>query len=163
MAGADARRIERWFAIAMVVKGVDGVAELLAAVAVALVPAAEVHHLVADVLARDVLGPVDGWPARHLLTAADQFATGDRAFAALYLGLHGAVKIALVAALLRKWLRAYPVAIAVLGALVVYELYRAVHTGSVLLPVLAALDVAVIVLVAREYRLLRRERVSRGR
>jgi uncharacterized membrane protein len=35
-----------------------------------------------------------------------------------------------------------------------YEIYRAFRTGSVLLPVLAALDLLVIALVVREYRRL---------
>jgi uncharacterized membrane protein len=50
------------------------------------------------------------------------------------------------------------VAVVVLGAFVVYEVYRATQTGSVLLPFLAALDIAVIALVIREYRVLRRAR-----
>ena len=66
------------------------------------------------------------------------------------------IKLALVVALLREWRAAYPVAIAVLGVFVGYEVYRAVRTGSLLLPFLAAFDVAVIVLVWREYRALRR-------
>ena len=45
----------------------------------------------------------------------------------------------------------------VLGAFVVYELYRATQTGSVLLPLLAVLDVAIIVMIVREYRLLGQE------
>jgi uncharacterized membrane protein len=53
---------------------------------------------------------------------------------------------------------AYPVAVVVLGAFVVYEVYRATQTGSVLLPFLAALDIVVIALVIREYRVLRRAR-----
>jgi uncharacterized membrane protein len=57
-------------------------------------------------------------------------------------------------ALLRKWRPAYPVAAVVLGVFVGYELLRAVHTGSLVLPFLAALDVLVIVLVLREYRLI---------
>jgi uncharacterized membrane protein len=61
-------------------------------------------------------------------------------------------------ALLRKWEPAYPVAIVVLGAFVVYEVYRATRTGSLLLPVLAVLDIAIIVVIVREYRLLRRDR-----
>ena len=65
------------------------------------------------------------------------------------------MKLALVAALLRKWLPAYPVAIAVLGLFVLYELYRATQTGSILLPLLTALDIAIIVMIIREYRLLR--------
>ena len=104
--------------------------------------AARVHghgaQLVTDVLARDLLGSADGRLARHVVTITDGFATGNRTFAVVYLGLHGVVKLALVLALLRKWVPAYPVAIAVLGAFVVYEVYRATRTGSILLPVLAA-------------------------
>jgi uncharacterized membrane protein len=73
----------------------------------------------------------------------------------VYLGLHGILKLAMVAALLRKWVRAYPLVIAVLALFVAYELYRAFHTGSIVLPVLAAIDVAIIVMVVREYRTLR--------
>jgi uncharacterized membrane protein len=68
------------------------------------------------------------------------------------------VKLALVLALLRRWVPAYPVAVVVLGVFVVYEVYRATRTGSILLPALAALDVAIIAVVVREYRLLRRDR-----
>jgi uncharacterized membrane protein len=149
---------ERLFRFALIVKGLDGAAELVGAVALLLVPAAAVHQLVADVLARDLLGPPGGFLARHLVAGTAEFASGNRTFVVLYLGLHGVVKLALVAALLRRWLPAYPVAVVVLAVFVAYEVYRAVHTGSVVLPFLAALDVLVIVLVVREYRVLRRAR-----
>ena len=48
-----------------------------------------------------------------------------------------------------------------LGVFVAYELYRATRTGSVLLPFLAALDLAIIWLIVREYRLLRASRPHR--
>ncbi|MBN9735384.1 MULTISPECIES: DUF2127 domain-containing protein [unclassified Pseudonocardia] len=157
-AAEQARWTERLFRIALVVKGVDGAAELLAAVALLLVSGDWLHHVVARILARDLVGPLDGTLARHLVAGTDAFAGGDRTFAVVYLALHGAIKLALVGALLRKWLPAYPPAIVVLSLFVVYELVHAWHTGSLLLPFLAALDVAIIVLVLREYRLLSRER-----
>jgi uncharacterized membrane protein len=70
------------------------------------------------------------------------------------------VKLALVAALLRKWLPAYPIAVVVPGAFVVYAVYRATHTGSVLLPLLTVLDIAIIAAIMREYRLVRHARTS---
>ncbi len=158
MGGPTGGRTERLFRAALVAKAVDGAAEAAAALVLGLVPAATVHVLVAAVLARDLLGPPDDSLSRHLLTLSDQFAAGSRTFAVVYLGLHGAVKLALVAALWRRWLPAYPVAAAVLGAFVAYELHRATRTGSVLLPVLAAVDVAIVVVVVREYLLLRRRR-----
>ncbi len=155
---ASAGPAERLYRLALVIKGVDGAAELIGAAVLLLVSGQAVHRLVADVLARDLVGPPDGTLARHLVAGTEEFASGNRTFAVTYLGLHGVLKLLLVVALLRQWMRAYPLAIVVLGVFVVYELYRAVHTGSVVLPVLAALDIAIIVLVVREYRLLRRER-----
>ena len=155
MADVRARRTERWFRAALLFKALDGAAELVGAVALLLVPAATVHRLVAEVVSRDLLGPPDGFLTRHLVAGTAEFASGDRTFVLVYLGLHGVVKLALVWALLRRWRPAYPVAAVMLGVFVGYELLRAVRTGSLVLPFLAALDVLVIVLVLREYRLLR--------
>jgi uncharacterized membrane protein len=158
-----ARRVERLFRAALLIKGIDGAAELLAAIVLALVPGATLHHLLADVLVRDMFGSAHGPLAQHVATLVDGFTAGNRTFAVVYLGLHGVLKLALVWALLRQWLPAYPVAIAVLAVFVGYELYRAVRTGSLVLPVLAALDIAIILIVLREYWLLRREALTRGR
>ncbi|SDD89161.1 DUF2127 domain-containing protein [Actinokineospora iranica] len=65
------------------------------------------------------------------------------------------VKLALVAALLRKITAAYPVAAAVLTAFAANEVYRAIRTDSIALPFFAAIDLAIIAVVLREYRALR--------
>lgn len=146
---------ERLFRLAVAIKGLDGFVELVGAIVLLAVPTAFVQEVVEGVLARDLLGPPDGSLARHFVAGTAEFASGNRTFAVVYLGLHGVLKLAMVAALLRKWVRAYPLVIAVLALFVAYELYRAFHTGSVVLPVLAAIDIAIIALVIREYRQLR--------
>lgn len=146
------------FRIAMAVKGIDGAIELIGGVLLLLVSQTEVQKVITVVVTHDLLGPPDGSLSRHFVAGTAEFASGDRTFAVLYLLLHGAIKVALVLALLRHWLPAYPVAVVVLGAFVVYEIYRATQTGSVLLPLLAVLDILVIALVIREYLALRRER-----
>lgn len=156
-----ARRTERLFRLALLLKGLDGAIELIGAIVLLLVPGSAVHQLVAEIVSRDLLGPPDGFLARHLVAGTAEFASGNRTFVVVYLGLHGVVKLALVAALLRRWLPAYPVAAVVLGIFVAYELYRAFHTGSVVLPLLAVLDILIIVMVVREYRLLRQVRSGR--
>ena len=142
------------------VKGIDGAAELIGAVLLMLVSSDLVQRIIGHIVSHDLLGPPEGSMSRHFVVGTHEFASGNRAFAIVYLGLHGVLKLALVVALLRKWLPAYPVAILVLALFVAYEGYRAVHTHSVLLPFLALLDLAIIVLVIREYRLLRRERAE---
>jgi uncharacterized membrane protein len=157
-------RTEALFRIAMLVKGIDGALELIGGVLLLVVSQAAVQRVITDVVTHDLLGPPDGSLTRHFVAGTAEFASGDRTFAVLYLLLHGAIKVALVVALVRHWLPAYPVAIVVLGLFVVYEIYRATQTGSVLLPLLAVVDIAVIVLVIREYRALRRARnLSSGR
>jgi uncharacterized membrane protein len=156
MTRARPASLDRLFRVALLVKGVDGALELAGAVLLIVISGQAVHRLVADVLAHDLIGPPDGTLARHLVAGTAEFASGNRTFAVAYLGLHGILKLLLVIALMRRWMRAYPVAIVVLGVFVVYEIYRAVHTGSIVLPFLAALDIAIIVLVVREYRERRR-------
>ncbi|WP_028936919.1 DUF2127 domain-containing protein [Pseudonocardia spinosispora] len=160
MRESAARTTERLFKVALVIKGIDGAAELIGAALLACASGDLVQRVIAHVVSHDLLGPPDGSLSRHFVLGTAEFASGHRTFAIVYLALHGVLKLALVAALLRKWLPAYPAAIVVLGLFVIYEVYRAAHTHSILLPFLAALDLAIIVLVIREYRLLRSETVS---
>lgn len=146
---------ETLFRVALALKGIDGAIELVGAIVLLVIPTGSVQTLINDVLAHDLLGPPDGSLAKHFVSGTAEFASGNRTFAVVYLGLHGVVKLALVAAMLRRIRPAYPVAAVVLGLFVVYEIYRATQTGSILLPFLAALDVAIIVLIIREYRTLR--------
>ncbi|MHA6793100.1 DUF2127 domain-containing protein [Pseudonocardia bannensis] len=162
MSDGGARRTERLFRFALLIKGIDGAAELLGALVLLCVSGATVHRLVGDVLSRDLLGPPDGSLSRHLVAGTAELTSGHRTFAVLYLALHGVIKLALVWALLRRVLPAYPIAVAVLGMFVGYELYRATRTGSILLPILAVIDIAIIVMIVREYRLLRRQQADRG-
>lgn len=145
---------ETLFRIALLLKGIDGAIELIGAIVLLIIPTGSVQTLINDVLSHDLLGPPDGSLAKHFVSGTAEFASGNRTFAVVYLGLHGIVKLALVAAMLRRIRPAYPVAAVVLGLFVIYEIYRATQTGSVLLPFLAALDVAIIVLIIREYRAL---------
>ncbi len=143
---------ETLFRIALLLKGIDGAIELIGAIVLLIIPTGSVQTLINDVLSHDLLGPPDGSLAKHFVSGTAEFASGNRTFAVVYLGLHGIVKLALVAAMLRRIRPAYPVAAVVLGLFVIYEIYRATQTGSVLLPFLAALDIAIIVLIIREYR-----------
>jgi uncharacterized membrane protein len=65
------------------------------------------------------------------------------------------VKLWLIGDLLRGRLVYYPIAIAVFGAFIVYQLYRFHFTHSIWLIVITVIDALVIVLTASEYRQLR--------
>jgi uncharacterized membrane protein len=150
---------EKLFDVAITIKGIDGAAQLIAAIVLAVVPPSVITGLAHAIVTRDLLGDQEGTLAHHLTKAAADFADGStRTFALVYLLLHGLIKIGLVLALVRKILPMYPVAVAVLGGFVGYELYRAVRTHSIALPIFAAIDILIIIMVLREYRQLRHER-----
>jgi uncharacterized membrane protein len=157
---SSVKTTERLFKLALLIKGIDGAAELIGAVLLALVSGDLVQRVIRHVVTHDLLGPPAATLSQHFVNGTHEFASGHRMFAIVYLGLHGVIKLALVGALLRKWLPAYPVAVVVLGMFVLYEIIRAVHTHSILLPFLAALDLAIIVMVIREYLMLRRQRAG---
>jgi uncharacterized membrane protein len=158
----QATNTERLFRIAIALKGLDGAVQLVGALILVIIPSTVVTGFAHAVITRDLLGDPSGTLARHLQTATENFVNGGtKTFAVAYLFAHGVIKLALVWALARKWVRAYPVAMVVLAAFVVYEVYRAVNTHSIALPFFAALDAVIIVLVYREYRQLRRERAAR--
>jgi uncharacterized membrane protein len=152
---------DRMFAIAVTIKGIDGGLQFLGALMLLVIPPTLITGVANTIITRDLLGDPSGSLATHLASAADSFANGStRWFAIGYLFAHGVIKLVLVWALVKRVMGAFPIAVLVLAAFVVYEVWRAVHTHSVALPIFAALDVVIIVLVIREYLKLRRERAA---
>ncbi|MGN6442098.1 MAG: DUF2127 domain-containing protein, partial [Arthrobacter sp.] len=80
-------------------------------------------------------------------------------FGAVYLLLHGVVKIVLVWAVLKEKLWAYPWMIAFLLVFIAYQLYRISVSFSWGMVLLTAFDIFIVWITWREYRLRR----SRGR
>ncbi|MEV5538022.1 DUF2127 domain-containing protein [Saccharopolyspora shandongensis] len=156
--GAETTLTDKLFRVAVLLKGLDGAVQLVAGVLLIFVSPSTITRLAHAVVTRDLLGPPAGPLAGHFEEALQHFAGGSRTFVITYLIAHGVIKIGLVIGLLRKIMPLYPVAMAALGLFVVFEVLRAVQTKSVVLPFFAALDVAIIVLVLREYLELRRRK-----
>ncbi|MGW1677550.1 DUF2127 domain-containing protein [Saccharopolyspora sp. NPDC002376] len=148
---------DKLFLVAILAKGLDGAVQLIGGIVLIFARPETLTRLAHAVVTRDLVGPPAGPLAGHFEQAIEHFANGGRAFVIFYLILHGVIKLGLVLALLRKVLPMYPVAAAALGLFVLFEILRAVQTRSIVLPLLAALDVAIIVLVIKEYRELRQQ------
>jgi uncharacterized membrane protein len=149
---------DRLLRAALFVKGLDGAVELLAGVALLVVGSRGLDGLTRAVVGHHLLGSPNGALAERFAAGEAALAGGDRTFAVVYLVLHGLVKLGLVVALLREVPAAYPVAVGVLGVFCASEAYLAVDRGSGSMGVAAALDLALVVLVLREYRRLRSRR-----
>jgi uncharacterized membrane protein len=94
--------------------------------------------------------------ANYLYASAQHFSLSTRNFTAAYLLSHGVVKLWLIVGLLRAKLWYYPLAIAIFGLFVVYQLYRFNLSHSLWLILITLIDVLVIALTWQEYRHVRR-------
>ncbi|CZQ86346.1 Hypothetical protein Tpal_760 [Trichococcus palustris] len=81
---------------------------------------------------------------------------------AIYLLLHGAIKLAVIGLLWKKIMWSYPLAMFVFGLFVAYETYSYLNTQSVLLLLTIIIDVAIIMMIVLEYRHLKSEKVNIG-
>ena len=98
--------------------------------------------------------------ATHLLHTANGLTGPAVLFGAVYLLVHGIVKVVLVVALLLNKLWAYPWMIAILTLFIGYQLYRIALDPTVGLVALTLFDVAILILTWREYRVQRSRRLE---
>jgi len=88
----------------------------------------------------------------RVAAALAEFSAASQHFYALYLLGHGAIKLVIVALLMRRVAFAYPLGIAVFAGFIVMQMHRWTHTQAPALLALSALDAVVIGLTWREWR-----------
>jgi uncharacterized membrane protein len=148
--------LDRTFAVGILLKGLDGLLEVVGGVLLLFVSPATVDRVVAAITHEELSEDPHDFVANHLLHAAHGLTGHAVTYAAVYLLAHGVVKIVLVAALLRNRLWAYPWMIAFLLAFIGYQLYRIVLDPTAGLIALTVFDAVVVWLTSREYRKQRR-------
>lgn len=154
----DAKFAHRLFQFGILLKGLDGLLELAGGAALLLTTQPAIRQAIAMLTKGELAEDPGDYVANLATRTAQHLSPGTQHFAAAYLFLHGLIKIALVAGLLRGWRGSYPLALLVLTAFIGYQLYRLSNTPSLLLSVLTVIDVAVVILIAREWSQVRSRR-----
>lgn len=144
--------LDRTFEVAIILKGLDGVLEVAGGLTLLVVSPATINRVVTTLTQHELSQDPHDFVATHLVNSAHGLTRGSVLFASLYLLSHGAVKIVLVAALLRNRLWAYPWMIAFLVLFIVYQVYRMTLAPSAGLAALTAFDLFVVWLTYREYQ-----------
>jgi uncharacterized membrane protein len=140
------------FIAAVIVKGIDGAIESVAGAIVALAGTQSLYALLIRVTAPELeLHPQSH--AVHLIRhGAQGLVHASSRFVAIWLLVHGILKLALAVELLRgrRWI--FPVASGVLACFVGYMAYRLTGHWSTWLLAFALFDVMTIALVLNEWR-----------
>lgn len=151
MAVSD-RLAHRAFLVGIVFKGLDGLLEVLGAIAVLFITQSSIDRWAGALAHLEVGGGFAHAVASHVVHAAHHLSTGTRRFAVIYLFAHGAIKLVLVAGLLREVRWVFPVALVVLTGFIGYQLYRLSIGVSWLLVALTVIDAIVVALIWHEWR-----------
>lgn len=145
-------RLDRWFGIVVVFKGIDGVLELFGGAVLLLVPNSLLQRAVFQL---DITNFVSSHTilAHAGLALANALTTGLVLYTAIYLLLHGIIKIGLVFALLGRYYKLYPAAIVVLILFMIYQIYRIFAEHDVIFDgTLTVIDAVVVWLTVLEYQ-----------
>lgn len=143
------------FNISIVAKGIDGVLEIAGGILLFFISPAQVSRILRALTQHELSEDKHDVIARYLFNIIHHFYAGAELFASIYLLWHGAVKVALVVALLLKQRWAYPTAMIAFLLFIAYQLYRYSHTHAFSLIVLSVIDVFVIIMTWLEYKRLR--------
>ncbi|MDZ4095015.1 MAG: DUF2127 domain-containing protein [Paracoccaceae bacterium] len=149
----------RWlhwiFEASLLIKGLLAASEGLGGLGLLLAPNTAVAAFVGWMTRNEIAQDPGDHMALWLQQKVAAFSIETQHFYALYLCLHGGLKLAMVFGLARQILWAYPAAMAILAGFVAYQMHHFALSPSPVLLALSGLDALMIVLVWREYRILR--------
>ena len=126
--------------------------ELIGGLLLLVVSPATIDRVVTSLTQHELSEDPHDFLATHLLKTAHGLTGSAVLFGAVYLLLHGLVKVVLVAALFKNQLWAYPWMIGFLAVFIGYQVYRLSLKASVGLAALTIFDAAIAWLTYREYR-----------
>lgn len=139
----------------LIIKGIDGLVELIGGLVLWLVPNWPLWLLTqlerTDRDDREVRLLIAQWAGRLDAGAA----AGPQLPIILFLLSHGAVKLVLVYCLLKEYHWVYPYALGLLGFSALYQSSVLAQTPSIGMVLLTAVDVVIVGLVWREWRRVR--------
>lgn len=150
--------LDRTFRISLILKGLDGVLELIGGLLLLLVTPAQIGDLARFLTQHELAQDPRDFVANSLLHLTSNLSGSASLFGAIYLLLHGAVKVVLVWAVLKEKLWAYPWMIAFLLVFIAYQAYRISVAFSWGMVLLTAFDIFIVWITWREYRLRRAKR-----
>lgn len=143
------------FEVGVLLKGLNGLLEIIGGLMLFFIRPTTVNTFVRMITQDELSEDPKDLIANFLTTTAHTLSIRGDYFGGIFLFSHGLIKIGLIIALLKKKIWAYPLAIAVFGAFVAYQLYRYSISHSPWMIALSVLDAFVIVLTSLEYRNLK--------
>lgn len=146
------------FQISIFLKGIYSFLELLAGMILLFVTSDRIFNFVHEIFQNELLEDAHDFVANFVLNLAGSLTKSFKLFIAIYLIIHGVIKVGLIIALWKEKRAAYPIAIGVFGLFVAYQIYRYFLHPSLILVLLTDLDMLIIILTLIEWRKLKKRK-----
>lgn len=154
--------LDKTFRIGLVLKGLDGILEVIGGILLLFLSPHAIQHVVRVLTAHELSEDPHDLIARYLLHSTSHLSTSITIYGAIYLLAHGIAKVVLVAFVLRDKLWAYPWLIVLLLVFIAYQLYQITAVQfSIGLTALTIFDAVLVWLTWREYRARRAQQHNR--
>ncbi|MGW2091058.1 DUF2127 domain-containing protein [Promicromonospora sukumoe] len=144
--------VETAFVLGVLVKGLDGLVELVAGTALLVLHQDRILALTRAAVAEELREDPHDLVANLLLHQAAGLDHGAAVAGGLFLLLHGVVKVGVVAALLAGSRRVYPWAVGALSVLLAVQLVQLVLSPGIGVVALVVLDALILALTWHEWR-----------
>ena len=140
------------FEAGIILKGIDGILEILGGFLFILINPAKLNRIVALLTQHELSEDPNDLIANFLVKTVKNFSVKTQYFVTIYLLLHGTLKLFLISMILQKKYWAYPLIIVFLSLFIIYQLYRYSIDHSLWLLLLTTFDFALVILTWIEYK-----------
>ena len=148
------------FETGLVMKGIDGILEIVGGVLLMFLDPIKLHGLVRLLTQHELSEDPNDKIANLMITMSQGFSIGAAHFGVVYLLSHGLVKIVLILLLWQRKMFAYPLSVFSLLLFIAYQMYRYTSKPSAFLIILTVFDMVMVVLTILEFRKVRQERAD---
>ena len=144
--------IHKSFEIGILLKGIDGVLEIIGGILLVFLNPARLNKLIIILTQHELSENPQDMFVSIMIKLNSNFSVSTQYFGVFYLILHGLVKFILVILLWKKKIWAYPLTIASLILFIIYQIYRYTIDHSMWLILLTVFDIIMILLTFIEYK-----------
>lgn len=148
------------FEIGIWFKGLDGVLELIGGILFLAVSRSALNRFVITLTQHELDEDPGDWIANTVRHASDHLSEKTKIWGGAYLLAHGAIKVFLVAGILRHKMWAYPTAMIVIAIFILIQGAKLGLHFSFPLLTATVIDIVIVLLIWREYRRAKRNHLN---
>ena len=139
------------FEILLFLKFLVSVAEILAGTFLAMPFFQSFQNFLLNFLSKELIEDSDDIITALAYRFISGYSSDMNSFMIFYLLSHGIVKLIIIYFLYKKKVWAYPVAIAVFTAFIIYQVYKYIYMHSFILIIATIVDIVLTILTVKEY------------